>query len=125
MCGRGHLKGAENFVQSPLRAMAGGKPGGTNTYVSLSSIPLICCQSPLCSKPKWKPEARKSILVNLLAPGKLGEGGEWSGKQRKMPATPISLRWGWDCTPLVTCPHAMLSSGGENLSSWHLAPNHL
>ena len=32
----------------------------------------------LGNKPSWKPEARRSILVNLLVPRRLSKSGEWS-----------------------------------------------
>lgn len=90
---RGHLKRTETFVEGsshPFCDAAGGKPE-EQIFVSLSSLSLICCQSSLSSNPNWKPEARKSILGNLPAPSRLGEGRRGLGsKGRCLPHPSVS-----------------------------------
>lgn len=60
-------------------------------FPSPPSHPLICCQSSLPSNPNWKPEVRKSILGNLPAPSRLGEGRRGLGsKGRCLPHPSVS-----------------------------------
>lgn len=98
------------------------KARGTNT-----SILLICS---LPSKPNWKPEARKSVLVSLLA--RVGWQvwrvlEEVKEDVRHTPQSGVGLGLGVISPdpPLTTCPCALLSSRGENPSSQHLTLNHL